>query len=199
MPRPPQPPSTQANEALLRAAASRFASQGFAGASLNEILREAGWAKSSFYYRHENKAALHDNVVRTLAERLSEGVDVPDLNQLNAREFWAAMDNLVQQLARAAARHPETRELGLMYHRDDTALPNSELARIRTAAENWVRAFVARAAELGLVRKELSVDLATQLTFGILAAFDRWAIEHPRNDSAALNPVDLVRRVLGET
>ncbi len=182
----------------MRAAASRFATQGFAAASLNEILREAGWAKSSFYYRHENKAALHDDVVRTLAERLTEGVNVPELNQLNAGELWAAMDNLVQQLARAAARHPETRELGLMYHRDDTAPPNSELARIRTATENWVRALVTRAAELGLIEEEISVDLATQLTLGILAAFDRWAVEHPPNDTAAPNPVDLVRRVLGE-
>lgn len=109
------------------------------------------------------------------------------------------MDDLVQQFARAAARHPETRELGLMYHRDETAPPNSELARIRVAAESWVRTLVTRAAELGLLREEVSVSLAVHLTLGVLVAFDRWAVEHPSSIGLGLpNPVDLVRRVIGE-
>lgn len=152
----------------MRAAASRFASQDFATASLNEILREAGWAKSSFYYRHENKTALHDDLVRTLAERLAEGVNAPELNRLDARELWAAMEALAQQFARAAAHHPETQQLGLMHHRDETVLPSSELARLQATTENWVRTLVARAAELGLLREDVSVDLAVHLTLGVL-------------------------------
>jgi hypothetical protein len=48
MARPPQPLDPSREEDLLVTSARHFASAGFVGASLNNVIAEAGWGKSSF-------------------------------------------------------------------------------------------------------------------------------------------------------
>jgi AcrR family transcriptional regulator len=162
---------------LLLAAAEAFARDGYQAASLNEILQSAGWAKSSLYHYFDGKKALHDRVVTVLRERLGDGLTLPELDTLGAPDFWPAMQRLLDELARAAGQHPETRELGLMYHRDDTVESDSALQTLRTDVADWLRRAVHRGLGLGLVRDDIPTDLAVDLTIAVLSVRDRWAVD----------------------
>jgi AcrR family transcriptional regulator len=172
-----QPLDSSREEELLLTAARHFAAAGYAGTSLNTVIAEAGWGKSSFYHYFDNKQQLHDHVVRTLARRLLDGVAVPDIGRLAAADFWPAMTDLLDGFLRAARRYPETSYLGEMFH-----APSSEedgrLLEVRSEVERWLRRAVARGRRVGVVRDDLPRELLIELTLTVLQTLDRWAIRH---------------------
>lgn len=199
MARPPQPLDPSREEDLLLTSARHFASAGYAGTSLNNVIAEAGWGKSSFYHYFSNKRRLHDHVVRTLAARLVEGVQVPDIQKLSGAEFWTAMADLLDALGRAARRHPETWYLGEMFH----AAPSEDdgrLQELRGQVEHWLRRAIAHGRKIGVVRDDLPERLLSDLTLAVLQTLDRWAVRHklhsPGGPSAPSLPVQLVRDLI---
>ena len=185
---------------LLLAAAHAFARDGYQAASLNEILQTAGWAKSSLYHYFDNKKGLHDHVVTVLRARLGDGLTLPELDTLTSEDFWPAMARLLDDLGRAAAEHPETRQLGLMYHRDDSAETDSALQVLRTDVANWLNQAVRRGLTLGLVRRDIPADLAVELTVAVLSVLDRWAVDRalhsPGGSDAARLSLSLIQNLI---
>lgn len=185
---------------LVLAAAHAFARDGYQAASLNEILQAAGWAKSSLYHYFESKKGLHDHVVATLRRRLGDGLTLPELDTLTAEDFWPVMARLLDDLGRVAAAHPETRELGLMYHRDNSAGTDSALQALRTEVDDWLGRAVRRGLALGLVRQDIPADLAVELTIAVLNVLDRWAVDRamhsPGGSDAARVSLALIRDLI---
>ncbi len=62
------------SEAILEAAITVFLEQGFAGASTNEIARQAGASKQTFYSRYPSKADLFAAVMKRRSEQLVDPV-----------------------------------------------------------------------------------------------------------------------------
>jgi AcrR family transcriptional regulator len=177
MARTAKPLDPAREEELLIAAARAFATAGYAGASLNTVIAEAGWAKSSFYHYFPDKRRLHDHVVDTLAARLVDGVQVPEPGVLSAARFWVAMAELLDGLGRTAARRPETWFLGEMFHRpvsDD----DGRLQELRDRVDRWLRRALVRGREVGVVRDDLPEELLIELTLAVLQTLDRWAVRH---------------------
>ena len=138
---------------------------------------EAGWGKSSFYHYFSNKRRLHDHVVLTLAARLVDGVQVPKIEQVSRDEFWATMVDLLDNLGRAARRHPETWHLGEMFHRpvsDD----DGRLQEPRGQVEQWLSRAITHGREIGVVRNDLPEQLLIELTLAVMQTLDRWAVRH---------------------
>lgn len=177
MARTPQPLDPAREEDLLIAAARHFASAGYAGTSLNAVIAEAGWGKSSFYHYFSNKRRLHDHVVMTLAARLVDAVEVPAVEDLPGARFWAGMTELVDALGRAAERHPETRYLGEMFHASPSA-DDGSLQDLRGQVEQWLRRAVIHGRDVGVVRDDLPEELLIELTLAVLRTLDRWAVRH---------------------
>lgn len=177
MARPALPVDPSSERDLLFAAAQIFARDGYQAASLNEILQAAGWAKSSLYHYYDSKKGLHDHVVSVLRARLGDGLTLPQVASLTATDFWPAMARLLDDLGRAAAEHPETRSLGLMYHRDDSAEPDSALQGLRTDVADWLHRAMRQGLTLGLIRTDIPADLVVKLTVAVLGVLDRWALD----------------------
>jgi len=200
MARPARPIDPANEESLVLAAAQAFATDGYQSASLNEILQAAGWAKSSLYHYFDGKKALHDHVVAVLRARLGDGVTLPELDTLSAADFWPAMARLVDELGRSAARHPETRPLGVMYHRDDSADTDSALQRLRTDVADWLARAVRRGLTLGLVRDDIPAELAVELVIAVLSVPDRWAVDRalhaPGGSDAARLSLTLIQGLI---
>ena len=200
MARPPRPVDPSSERDLLLAAAQAFARDGYQAASLNEILQSAGWAKSSLYHYFDSKKGLHDHVVTVLGGRLGDGLNLPELDTLTATDFWPAMARLLDDLGRVAAEHPETRQLGLMYHRDDSAETDSALQGLRTDVANWLGRAVRRGLTLGLVRNDIPADLAVELTIAVLSVLDRWALDgalqSPGSSDAARLSLTLIQDLI---
>lgn len=201
MARPARPVDADNEQALLLAAADAFARDGYRAASLNDILREAGWAKSSLYHYFAGKQGLHDHVVTALRARLGEGVEPPEPATLTPTDFWPAMARLLDGLAHNAAKHPQTRHLGLMYHRDDSAPNDGALAGLRTDVADWLAAVVRKGVELGQVRRDVPAELLVQLTVAVLGVLDRWALDRslhsPAGPDAGRLSIHLVRDLIG--
>lgn len=199
MARTPQPLEPSREENLLRTAARHFADAGFAGTSLNNVIAEAGWGKSSFYHYFSNKRRLHDHVVRTLAARLVDGVQVPDVEKLSAAQFWRAMADLLDALGRAARRHPETWHLGEMFHAP-TSADDGSLQELREQVERWLRRAITHGRKVGIVRDDLPEKLLVELTLAVLQTLDRWAVRHklhsPGGPGAPSLPIQLVRDLI---
>lgn len=196
MARTPQPLDPSREEDLLLTAARHFAAAGYAGTSLNTVIAEAGWGKSSFYHYFSNKRRLHDHVVRTLASRLVEGVQVPAVEDLPAARFWTAMVDLVDAIGRAAARHPETRHLGEMFH----APPGEDdglLQTLREQVDHWLRRAITHGRRTGAVRDDLPEALLIELTLAVLHTLDRWAVRHATQSPPALDAARSVHLVRG--
>ncbi|GGB23425.1 hypothetical protein GCM10011492_11640 [Flexivirga endophytica] len=177
MARTPQPLDPAREEDLLVTAARQFASAGYAGTSLNNVIVEAGWGKSSFYHYFSTKRRLHDHVVDTLAARLTDGVQIPDTVRLSGADFWASMADLLDGFVRAARLHPETSYLGEMFHgpiSDD----DGRLQELRGDVEHWLRHAIVRGRKVGVVRDDLPEQLLIELTLTVLQTLDRWAVRH---------------------
>lgn len=177
MARTPQPLDPAREQDLLLTAARHFAAAGYAGTSLNTVIAEAGWGKSSFYHYYADKRRLHDHVVRTLSARLVGGVRVPDIHELTGAEFWAAMADLLGELGRAARRHPETWCLGEMFHRP-TSDDDGRLQELREQVEDWLRRAITHGREVGAVRDDIPEELLIELTLSLVRTLDRWAVRH---------------------
>jgi AcrR family transcriptional regulator len=199
MARTPQPLDAARAESLLLTAARHFASSGYAGTSLNDVIAEAGWGKSSFYHYFSDKRRLHDHVVRTLAARLAEGVQVPAIETLSVAHFWAAMADLFDALGTAARRHPETWHLGEMFHRP-IHQGDGSLQDLRDRIERWLGRAIAHGRTIGVVRDDLPEELLTELTLAVLQTLDRWAVRHklhsPGGPSAPSLSIQLVRDLI---
>ncbi len=201
MSRPAQPLDAERELRLLTAAATSFTRSGYELASLNQIIADAGWAKSSFYHYFPDKRRLHDHVVLTLRERIAEELVLPDVGLLAPGTFWPTMTELVAALVRALARHPETRLLERMFlHPPAARGPDGQLTRLRADVAGWLAAAIAAGRRIGEVRDDLPETLLADLALGLIDVLDRWNIAHPTKTLS--NPaiaVDLLRDTLGST
>jgi AcrR family transcriptional regulator len=186
MARTPKPLEPAREEQLLLVAAKHFAAAGYTGTSLNTVIAEADWGKSSFYHYFADKRRLHDHVVRTLAARLTEQLQVPDLKTLSADQFWPAMTELAERLDRASKRRPETRLLGEMFHRpgDD----DGQLQQFRAQVEHWLRQALIHGRKHGVIRNDLPEELLARLTLAVLQTLDHWAVHNPRTRTRRIPP-----------
>lgn len=199
MARTPRPLDPSREEDLLLTSARHFASAGFAGTSLNKVIAEAGWGKSSFYHYFSDKRRLHDHVVRTLAARLVDGVQVPEIETLSGAQFWTAMADLLDTLGRAARRHPETCHLGEMFH-GPASEDDGRLQELRGQVEHWLCRAIAHGRKVGAVRDDLPEKLLVEVTLAVLQTLDRWAVRHklhsPGGPGAPSLSIQLVRSLI---
>lgn len=177
MARTARPLDTAREDELLVTAARHFAAAGYAGTSLNTVIAESGWGKSSFYHYFADKRALHDHVVQTLAARLVVDLEVADIEALPGRQFWPAMVAVVEGLGRAARRRPETWFLGEMFHRPASA-DDGQLEQLRKRVERWLRRAIGHGRAIGAIRDDLPEELLIELTLSVLRTLDRWALRH---------------------
>ena len=196
-----KPIEPERDDALVLAAARRFAAVGYEATSLNQVLSDAGWQKSSFYHYFGDKRRLHDHVVDTLAARLIGGVAAPDLSELAAEQFWPSMADLLTGLGQSAARHPETRLLGEMFHQDDRfddghELGSGRLQQMRAAVSAWLASAIVRGCDLGVVRSDVPVELLIELAVSVLRTLDRWAVRHELHSPGGPSDDGMTRHLL---
>lgn len=192
MSRPAQPLDSGRELRLLTAAATAFTESGYELASLNQIITDAGWAKSSFYHYFPDKRRLHDHVVLTLRARVVDELVVPDLEVLTQDTFWPAMTDLAASFSRAGANHPETQLLERMVHHPPAARgPDGQLTLLRSDVSHWLAEAAATGLRLGELRADLPAGLLAELAFVLMEVLNRWTLENP--DLAEADPPVAIR------
>lgn len=181
----------------MRVAAHEFATEGFAGASLNRIIAELGMSKSSFYHLFAAKRDLFELAAADLAAEVGAGLQVPEPAAFAGPQFWPMAEDLVGRVAAVLAGNEEALLLGRMVY-TGSAPAVGAIAQI----EEWVGQVLTAGRESGQVRTELPAGLQQQLVAAVLRTLDEWAVRHEE----ALDPgpaqhltaalFDLLRRML---
>lgn len=198
MSRPPRPLDAAAAERLRSAAADAFARKGLDGASLNDILTRAGMGKGSFYHWFADKGALHDWVVRDLADALGRGLQAPDLATLTAASFRPELSAMLARFSALAGERAALSQLGLMFHNSVDAPDERVIARIRAAGLRWIDDAVQTGRALGVIRTDLPADLLCAWTIASLTTLDRWVLttDAPGRERAAATALDALWTLL---
>ena len=96
MPRPRKPLAPERRARLMRAARAYFARHGYRGASLQRILSEADFPRSSFYHFFQEKGALFDAALADGLALLADRIEVADPGTLTAENYWPTVLGLVE-------------------------------------------------------------------------------------------------------
>ena len=163
---------------ILETAAEEFASRGFEGVSLNQLIDRLGMSKGSFYYYFDDKADLFTTVA-DLAWAIVLPVEQLDLETFNADTYWPSLEALMQEARSRIRANPWlvgfTR---LMYDPPEIAGVRESLAEKFDEARQWQAELIRRGQTLGAVRDDLPVELLQALLVGADEAGDRWFVNN---------------------
>lgn len=176
MSRPARPLAASTAVRLREAAADAFARSGLDAASLNSILRRAEVGKGSFYHHFADKAALHDWVTERLSADLLAEVRPLRVETLTTVSFRPELSALLDRLGRLATTQPELMDLERMFHNSAEVAAERAIARVRRTMIAWVADALRTGQSLGVIRRDLPLDLLTAWTIASLTVIDQWAL-----------------------
>jgi AcrR family transcriptional regulator len=163
---------------ILETAAEEFATRGFEGTSLNQLIDRLGISKGSFYYYFDDKADLFTTVVDHAWATVLP-VEHLDLSAFAADTFWSALQTLMRE---ARARVHENRWLvgftRLMYDPPESISVREALAEKFEGARQWQAQLIRRGQEVGAVRVDMPAELLQALLVGADEAGDRWFVDN---------------------
>lgn len=201
MPRPRFEKLSEARRTLiLETAAKAFAQHGYSGASLNQIVDEAGVSKGAAYYYFDDKADLFITAI-TYCGQLLLPDDTLDLHALTADTFWPALARVYQRPFIQFAAQPWV--FGAT--KAAASAPPEVAARLGPLVESIMSALAVvlqRGQALGTVRTDLPDELLLALVQAVDDASDRWLLAHRSELSEAEievaldRTIDLFRRLL---
>lgn len=187
---------------ILKAAALEFGTHGFAGASLNRIVEQAGISKGSMYYYFEDKEDLFDMVLQDLEER-SEGLIKMPLEKLTAETYWSCVDAAFRSWLQIATENPWVQGF-LQLFSEMLRNPPTEGPLVAWHLKMTQRRldFIRKGQELGVVRKDLSIDFLAELMNGcqlvqgryFMTRFDEMTLA--QREQMATIMLDISRRIL---
>lgn len=179
MPRPRfQKLPEEKRQHILETAAKEFALHGYDGASLNQILEQAGMSKGAAYYYFDDKA---DVFVTTLTHYIGQMTDFMTLDPqtLTAENFWHILKDIYRQPFLRAYDQPWVP--GLLRAANQLGLHSAEhpfLQEYIAPMMHLVTTIVHRGQALGVVRNDLPDDLLLALLIGFDDASDDWLMHH---------------------
>lgn len=156
---------------ILEVAAAAFARDGYAGTSLNEVIRESGLTKGAFYFHFPSKEALALAAFRHKQQQLVAAVLAAVDGQPDAiarlRAVLRARVELLRQDPSAACVLRLGAELGA------TAGPGSEFARFQEVTIDTFTDIVRRGQDEGSIRAELDPRATGEAIFAAMVGTDR--------------------------
>lgn len=160
--------------------------RGYDGASLAAISEGAGFSKGSLYYYFADKADLFAEV---LAGTVQGSGLVLDPAALTREGFWGELQRFSESFFAEVERRPELLGVARAYYglsaadREAPAIA-AQWGRLR----RWLVNVVTRGQALGVVRRDLPVELTAEICLAIGGAVDAWTVTH----LDALPPEELV-------
>lgn len=189
-------------ERILEAAAKAFAAHGYDGASLNQILADAGISKGAAYYYFDDKADVFATTIVYYSQELMAD-SLSNLDQFTAVNFWESLTSVYRHQFTAFAERPWV--FGVV---KASRMSSSEMLTEGPLAEIWQEAqfslkqLLQRGRDLGVIRDDLPEELLISLLLAVDDAHDRWLFDHWSElttadlEQAAVRIGDILRRLL---
>jgi AcrR family transcriptional regulator len=166
-------------ETILRVALAEFAAHGFADASLNRIIQDAGISKGSLYYYFDGKEDLYAHVARGEVARLiqrSGPFPVPETDDPDV--FWTTLVDYYSRLMEALLASPESAALVRGWISAAATDPALQLIQreLESTALTWFTAALATGQAIGAVRTDVPDELLLAVVLAMGQALDVWLI-----------------------
>lgn len=166
-------------EKIFNAAAKEFAARGYEAASVNRIIDQAGISKGSLYYYFDDKEDLFVTVIERAFNRLKDDVGFVTPEELTAETYWNAFRDLMHRSVLYLQQNEWHVRLARSFHRLRAVAPTSPATRrILDLGRDYLRTVLQRGQELGVVRRDLPLDLLVEVALAVDEAGDRWRLEH---------------------
>lgn len=146
---------------IFTAAIQEFSARRFSEASINQIIKEAGISRGSFYQYFEGKEDLYLHV---LAEIGKEKMAAAFAQPPDDADFFTAFYLLVKNIMAWAREHPLYYRIGMLMEMDDSEVITKLVARVPDAWAQF-RSLVDRDKELGRIRPDVDSDLVIQILY----------------------------------
>lgn len=187
---------------ILQAAALEFGTHGFADASLNRIVEQAGISKGSMYYYFEDKEDLFGMVLQSLEDLSAEIVKRP-LEQLTAETYWPSVATAFRAWLQIAVANPWVHGFLQMFS-EMLRNPPTEGPLVAWHAKMTQQRleFIRKGQELGVVRTDLPLDFLSEYMNGLQLVHGRYFMKRfpemspEEQQRMAEIMIDVSRRVL---
>ncbi|MFY9262975.1 MAG: TetR/AcrR family transcriptional regulator [Actinomycetaceae bacterium] len=192
MARPAQPIPDHRQRRLLSVAAKEF-DKGYAEASLNKILKEAGFSKSSFYHYYSNKEELFDMVAAVAVTNVMSTIPLPQPEQLDASTYADQIARTIHQLSEAIYPGSAAHWLSTVVLLNGEGMRGT-VAQATELIRAWLRQMCQRAIDLELIENPLSIDLMSSYAETLIHTTISWVIDNPDQAADAWATIERIVR-----
>jgi len=160
---------------ILAVATAEFAEHGFAGASYNRIIDQAGLSKGAMYYYFDDKTDLYGTVVQAAFQEFMGAMQprVPE----DAEAYWASFLDDYRDMTRFALAHPEILALIRSLAEHPERMRQGPMAEMYQGLLAYTEALIDRGQALGAVRTDLDRELLVSVAFAMGEAMDGWMLK----------------------
>ncbi len=185
-----------ANPALFDAALKAFATHSFGEASLNDIIKEAGINKGSFYYRFHDKFDLYLSLFqRVSAEKIALFQAYDDANTQG--DFYDSIRKKAMLGIRFARQEPRYNALSRRFLTEEPGFRKTVLEVFGGVTENLLLRMVESAQAKGQIRQDVSAQMMADVFQILLDRIDK-VITPAMGDDEILDKIDELILVLRE-
>lgn len=186
-------------EAILDVALQEFSAHGFAGASLNRIIAQAGVSKGSMYYYFDSKEDLYAHLLRVqVGQMIAQAGPFPVPAATEPDAYWSTIENHCLRLVAALDTSPQLKSLirdwmsGTGSRATQHASGDAEQAVLP-----WLAEALAAGQAIGAIRTDVSDDLLLDISTAIGRVLDSRVIAKatdPHDQAAAVHTVLAILR-----
>jgi len=187
-------------ERIREAVLDEVADVGLAEASVNRILKAAGFSKGVLYYYFEDRGELLETVMGGIAARLEPHLIAEILGSTTPEEFWSAIHDRYARSVSWLVAHPRMHRV-VRWATHGVSGPQQLTPRLQ-AFPDRVGGLTSRVLEhgrtIGAVRTDLSPDDLFDMALGLMFTMDTMTLrdESPDPAASADRLVDAARRLL---
>ena len=164
-------------ERILAVATLEFTEHGFAKASLNRIIEQAGISKGAMYYYFHDKAHLYLAILTSAYEELLGDRPMPDLSTLTPANFWPELERFAFELWARYQERPELVRLLRTVHGVQREKGAPSLEQLREIGREFMKAVFSRGQELGAVRTDIPMEIMLTIWSSIDSVADAWLLD----------------------
>lgn len=162
-------------EELLEAAMDEFIAKSYEEASLNNIIKNAGISKGTFYYHFQDKQALYLSLLQSTVDAKMEFME-RRLKDYVHKEDLSIFENLKLQArfgVEFAKDYPRYYLLGLMFLREKgNKIYEVAMNMLDDTSENYYDVLMEKAKERGDFRNGVTIEFAKKILVYMLYRFD---------------------------
>ncbi|HWJ64466.1 MAG TPA: TetR/AcrR family transcriptional regulator [Acidimicrobiales bacterium] len=180
--RGPYAKSSRQRDEIIEAALAHFGQHGYHGASMREIARNVGLSQAGLLHHFRTKADLliavlesRDNLTSAMARAAAAQAEDPLAGLIAVVEDNAARRGLVQMFVVVSAEAT-----------DDTHPAHDYFRQRAQQVIGWTRAGLRQAADQGMVRADLDLDLAARQCQALMYGLQVQWLFDPTTDMVAL-------------